>query len=373
MKFSDLLNTNIILIAIVIHCLILQSTLISSNNLNSKSEEEKEIYESKFQRISREYLEVASLHSNFKVLDYENHPFANQTFADLKKRFRIFDIPLTENGPIPEKDPNLSTVESEKFKQLPTNFDPNTKWPTCIHPIRNQAQCGACWAFAVTDVLADRLCIATDTRINVILSPQDPLSCSTDQLGCDGGFIERSWQRMVNVGAVTSSCFPYSAGSGYIEPCRTACKNSLVIWRRYRASSYRRFAYISEIRNELFEYGPIETGFLVYLDFMNYASGIYRKNSDYLLGGHAVKVIGWGYDTATTRWFWISANSWGMSWGENGFFRFEMSHCCNFESQMIAGYARLTKSDEDFKNEFESESQRLFELGKNLEQELSLE
>jgi cathepsin B len=363
------------LILISLLTLLLASSASTSNpNLKEENTENKQTYESKFDRITPDYLAAAQLHSNFKVLAYENHPFANQTFSELKKRFRIYDIPLTENGPVAEHNPNLSAAEiNQKFKQLPNNFNPYDKWPSCIHPIRNQMQCGSCWAFAVTDCLADRLCIASAGRTNVVLSPQDPLSCSTDQLGCDGGYIERSWQRMIEVGAVTSACFPYTAGYGYIEPCRTTCKNSLVIWRKYRASSYKRFSYISEIRNELFNFGPVETGFLVYLDFMNYAGGIYRKNSDYLLGGHAVKVIGWGYDTSTTTWFWITANSWGTTWGESGFFRFQMNHCCNFESNIIAGYARLTKSEEDFKNEFESESQRLFELGKNLEKELVLE
>ncbi len=360
----------------VIFALILLLSASQPKSIDLKTNQENNLdpdYESKFDRISREYLNAAKLHSNFEVLEYENHPFANQTFADLKKRFKIYDIPLTENGPVPEFNPNVSALDREKFKQLPTNFNPINKWPTCIHPIRNQMQCGACWAFAVTDTLADRICIASAGRTNVILSAQDPLSCSTDQLGCDGGYIELSWQRMIDVGAVTSSCFPYSAGYGYVEACRTTCKNSLVIWRKYRASSYRRFTYISEIRNELFNYGPVETGFLVYLDFMNYAGGIYRKNSDYLIGGHAVRLQGWGYDTSTTTWYWIVANSWDTTWGEKGFFRFEMNNCCNFESNIIAGYARLTKSEEDFTKQSENESQRLFELGKNLEPEVNLE
>ncbi len=326
-------------------------------------------YESEFNLISKEYLSEAAKHSSFEILNYDKHPFKDLSFSEIKKRFKIYDIPLT-NQPLLPITP-LDNSEEEKLKQLPANFDPFGKWPNCIHPIRNQLQCGSCWAFAVTDVLSDRLCIASSERINEELSPQDLISCATDQLGCDGGYIERSWQYMINIGAVSSSCFPYSSGYGYIEPCINMCKNSLVIRKKYRASSYRRFNYISQIKSELFNYGPVETGFLVYLDFMNYASGIYTKNSEYFLGGHAVKVIGWGIENGVE--YWIAANSWGPNWGEKGFFRFAMSHCCNFESNMITGYARLTKDEGDPKDESTNEIERLIMKGKNLEDNLFLE
>lgn len=60
---------------------------------------------------------------------------------------------------------------------------------------------------------------------------------------------------------------------------------------------------------------------MVYNSFMNYKSGIYSKGTfEFLpLGGHAVKIIGWGVEGKTN--YWICANSWGTSWGENGFFR----------------------------------------------------
>jgi len=79
--------------------------------------------------------------------------------------------------------------------------------------------------------------------------------------------------------------------------------------------------------------GPIQTGFTVYQDFMSYQSGVYRHTSGSQLGGHAVKIVGWGSD------YWIVANSWGTGWGLNGFFWFGMNQC-GFEGQGIAGKAR---------------------------------
>merc|ERR1719353_1156846 len=65
--------------------------------------------------------------------------------------------------------------------------------------------------------------------------------------------------------------------------------------------------------------GPMEVAFTVYSDFENYASGIYHHVSGGQVGGHAVKVVGWGVDSGTK--YWKIANSWNPYWGEKGYFR----------------------------------------------------
>jgi cathepsin B len=53
---------------------------------------------------------------------------------------------------------------------------------------------------------------------------------------------------------------------------------------------------------------------------MSYRGGVYRRKSSNLLGGHAVKIVGWGKDTDGTE-YWIVANSWNTTWGDKGYIR----------------------------------------------------
>ena len=61
--------------------------------------------------------------------------------------------------------------------------------------------------------------------------------------------------------------------------------------------------------------------FTVYEDFVNYKSGVYKHVSGSALGGHAVKIIGWGED------HWLVMNSWNETWGDNGTFKIAFGEC----------------------------------------------
>ncbi len=61
---------------------------------------------------------------------------------------------------------------------------------------------------------------------------------------------------------------------------------------------------------------------------MNYKGGVYRKTAGAkMLGGHAVKIIGWGKEDTTNTEYWIVSNSWGTTWGEDGNFRSAFGEC----------------------------------------------
>jgi len=92
---------------------------------------------------------------------------------------------------------------------VPDSFDSRTNWEGCVHEIRDQAQCGSCWAFGATEAFSDRICIASGGKTNVILSPQDMVSCDGWNMGCNGGVLPWAWSYLTTTGAVVDSCFPY--------------------------------------------------------------------------------------------------------------------------------------------------------------------
>lgn len=80
---------------------------------------------------------------------------------------------------------------------------------------------------------------------------------------------------------------------------------------------------------EVFNNGPVQVGFIVYDDFYYYsgAGGPYEvTDSSVMLGGHAVKLIGWDYD-ANGRLYWICQNQWATTWGNGGFFEIYANQC----------------------------------------------
>merc|ERR1712232_138236 len=90
------------------------------------------------------------------------------------------------------------------------------------------------------------------------------------------------------------------------------------------------------IQKAVMAHGPIEVAFNVYKDFEDYSGGVYSYDgTSPQMGGHAVKLVGWGVDAGVK--YWKIANSWNPYWGENGHFRIKRgSDECGIESQTAA-------------------------------------
>jgi len=216
---------------------------------------------------------------------------------------------------------------------IPAEFDARTQWPGLIPPIRNQQRCGSCWAFSATEVLSDRVAIATG-KPSAVLSPEDMVSCDTGDMGCSGGRLAEAWSYLKNTGIVSDKCFPYGAGDGTAPACPNKCVDG-ERWSssKVRASSAYAINGASNMQKEIMTNGPIQVAFTVYKSFMSYKTGVYQKHWYEFLpeGGHAVKVVGWGTEDSTD--YWLVANSWNTNWGLDGFFKIRRgNNACGIES-----------------------------------------
>jgi cathepsin B len=246
---------------------------------------------------------------------------------------------------------------------LPENFESSAKWNMCtsIATIRDQGSCGSCWAVAAAETLSDRACIASNGAFNEPLASEDVLSCCGFSCGsgCDGGYPGAAMSYAVQTGLVTGGpynstkwCYPYGiapcehhvsgsrAPCGSIEPtpqCSDSCVNGQT-WtssKNKASNSYSVPSDVPSIQKEIYLNGPVEAAFTVYADFPSYKSGVYQHTTGQALGGHAVKVVGWGSDNGTP--YWLVANSWNYDWGNNGYFKIlRGADECGIESAMVA-------------------------------------
>ena len=101
-------------------------------------------------------------------------------------------------------------------------------------------------------------------------------------------------------------------------------------------SAYRVLGGENIIMREIFDNGPVTAAMMVYQDFMTYKSGVYIYTNGGLLGGHAIKIIGWGVLNGVK--YWLCVNSWNIYWGEKGFFKIlrGVNHM-QIESYVVAG------------------------------------
>eukprot|EP01022_Parablepharisma_sp_SALTPOND_P033752 TRINITY_DN89518_c0_g1_i1.p1 TRINITY_DN89518_c0_g1~~TRINITY_DN89518_c0_g1_i1.p1 ORF type:complete len:367 (+),score=5.55 TRINITY_DN89518_c0_g1_i1:144-1103(+) len=200
---------------------------------------------------------------------------------------------------------------------LPVNYDLRQKLQNCSQPAVNQGNCSSCWAIVIAHLVSDRFCLR---GINVSLSIQDLLECNADNQCCGGGYASKGYKHMVDYGAVEEKCKSYDRNCG-------TCRN-IANCTRYRCKKDSIWFSddVEETKLEIYKNGPVGAVFDVYEDFTNYAGGVYYHTKGEYIGAHAVEVVGWGRDKDGME-YWLCKNSWGSSWGMNGYFMIRIGDC----------------------------------------------
>ncbi|CAI2374114.1 unnamed protein product [Moneuplotes crassus] len=222
-------------------------------------------------------------------------------------------------------DKDMGMKEDDDFNDhhgsLPTHFDARTEWgDICQFRINDQGKCGSCWAFGAVEILEDRICIKSKGNFTKNLSEQHLVSCIWGKKGCIGGNPVTAFGYLMFRGIPTEECKPYYSGETK-DPgkCSNDCLDPDMDNKKYKCKSPWTGFRSKTIKKEIKKNGPVMTVMLVYEDLMNYGKGIYHHVAGRPMGGHAVKIIGWGKQD--DHKYWIAANSWSEEWGENGYFR----------------------------------------------------
>eukprot|EP01113_Clastostelium_recurvatum_P005797 TRINITY_DN125_c0_g1_i3.p1 TRINITY_DN125_c0_g1~~TRINITY_DN125_c0_g1_i3.p1 ORF type:complete len:343 (-),score=82.52 TRINITY_DN125_c0_g1_i3:54-941(-) len=195
---------------------------------------------------------------------------------------------------------------------LPANFDWRQHTPTPVTPVKDQGQCGSCWAFSATEEIESAWILAGHPA--AILAPQQIVDCDKLALGCNGGDPSTAYRYVMSAGGLEAEAsYPYTAkhGSCHADGAKVA---NLASWKQATTGKNE-----TELLYAVAQVAPVS----ICVDaatWQNYQSGILTKCATKL--DHCVQLTGFGQTTDTTPVpYWNVRNSWGEDWGEQGYIR----------------------------------------------------
>ncbi|CAG4983240.1 unnamed protein product [Parnassius apollo] len=209
--------------------------------------------------------------------------------------------------PFPHSEKELKAMEEE----IPLNYD--MRQDGVISPVKNQGECGSCWAFSTTAAVEGALARSNGGR-NIDLSEQSLVDCAWDHnMGCDGGILDEAFKYITINGIPSQREYgPYLQQDGYCK-----LENMTQV---YSIKGFAKVPSLSEsaLKVALLKYGPVTVGIYAGRNMKFYSSGIfYDIDCSKKMLNHGVTVVGYGVRDGTN--YWIIKNSWGEDWGEDGY------------------------------------------------------
>lgn len=269
-----------------------------------------------------------------------NH-FASTDVLEKSKHLKISKLPLNMNG-------NKGVYREYKPIRLDNRVNlvyyDNYDWRDYGFRtmVRDQGDCGSCWAITVVGALESRAAWYRGETIE--LSPQELVDCSLKDYGCEGGWFDSAFQYIAekqNKWLAPERSYPYT---GRRQQCRLSSPlgeddGQCLHGCHYKSSDNKmehhtpplkcvgseRIPENEEVLKEALVYhGPVAIALHVTQNLYLYSKGIFADdscNSNSL--NHAVLLVGYGRDLRTGLDYWIIKNSWGTDWGEDGYFRIQ--------------------------------------------------
>ena len=218
----------------------------------------------------------------------------------------------------------------------------------CTTPIKDQDNCGSCWAFGTVGPLESAILI--EDRIKEDLSEQWLVSCNTNGYSCNGGWWAHQWHAGTNgkcggTGAVLEADYPYTASNGV---CGKEYPHKYLIERWAYVGGQHSVPSTSSLKNAIYDYGPISASVYVDSGFQAYTGGIFDGTASGRVN-HAVVLVGWNDNGG----YWILRNSWGTGWGESGYMRIKYgSQKIGYAACYVDGYNTQFSGDQNLTLQF---------------------
>lgn len=232
---------------------------------------------------------------------FENEaPLANYKIAvNCEGLYNGSYSPIVEND-IALTEENSDITNNQQLRALPASFS----WQPYCTPAKNQASCGACWAFCTTGAF-EAVVNIWDNKVNDY-SEQYLINCHTKASGCNGG-SSTAFNLYINTGAVAEAELPYKAKNG-------TCSSYTFLEKAISYSTVKNS--IDSIKEAIYNYGPVYTAICSGSNLNKVGTGILTRSDGTTLN-HAVLLVGWN----DAQGYWIVKNSWGTSFASKGYFK----------------------------------------------------
>mmetsp|Transcript_100325 Transcript_100325/g.283019 ORF Transcript_100325/g.283019 Transcript_100325/m.283019 type:complete len:335 (+) Transcript_100325:34-1038(+) len=240
--------------------------------------------------------------------------FTHMTFEEFKDTVRIGgaripNLRKNPDGPMHEAPADRSTLGSE------------VDWVAkgAVTDVKDQGNCGSCWSFSTTGSLEGAYYLKTGSL--TAFSEQEMVSCDNVDAGCNGGWMDDAFEFVKkNGGLPTEEDYPYTSGTtGKSGTCETGHTNvAAVAPKSYTDVRSNVDALMSAVAQQ-----PVSIAIQAnQLAFQFYDSGVLTGNCGQRLD-HGVLAVGYGTENGVD--YWKVKNSWGDSWGEDGYIKIERS------------------------------------------------